>query len=836
MVTGIPYDIMHLVHISMSKFIMSWKPLIGAALALSAVLGTTHLSAQDSVVQEIQRLTGRSVTTEEVIDGLRRSGLSRAEVGQRLRQQGLDASLADQYFDVLEGQAEDAPAPAADFLAALELMGMISVEAGETALGASVADVVQAQDTTRAPAENAGLAVFGKEVFGSASTRFDPLRMGPVAPNYRLGPEDQIRLILTGDVELAYTPTVTREGFIVIPDVGQVFVNGLTLSDLENTLYDRLGRVYSGVRRGSGATTFFNVSLGNLRTNQVFLIGEMESPGAYQVSSVASTFNALYGAGGPTSIGSFREVLVRRGGDTVATVDLYDYLLTGDVSDDVRLEQGDVVFVPLAGPQVRVTGEVRRSAIYELRAGEGLRAAIRFAGGLAAEGDPERILIDRVIPSAERRGQVQRRILTVSLAALPADSSITLRDGDVIRVFGIRDMRRDRVTLQGPVLRPGDYELLPGMTVWDLIRQAGGLLPDAFRSVAHVSRLNESDSTRTLTQVSLQEDQSGASQDDLELVDQDLVRVFANTRLSIPMTVGVLGLVKDPGTFPLARGMTAEDLILLAGGFTGAADGLAVEVVRPLPGMVRTDTISVTLPLSLSGRIPWRLEETSGPTGADAATFILEDGDRLFVRPLPGFVEVESIRVSGEILRPGDYGFQRRREHVSDLIRRAGGLTVEAYVAGAQLVREGVPVALDLGRALQQPGGEYDLLVHPGDLLSVPPYVATVLVRGAVRVESRVPFLEGLSLGDYVARAGGTGDRADRWKAYVQYANGSLDVSSKFLFFKTDPRIQPGSTIVVPTKEEGDEGFQLDQFLTRTITILGSLATVWIAADRIGRN
>jgi len=813
---------------------MNWKPFLGAALLLSAVPGPANLSAQNAVQQEIQRRTGRQVSTEEIIDGLQRSGLSRSEVATRLQQQGLESSLADRYFDVLEGRAESAPEASESFIAALEQMGMVSSDAGEAALGASVSDVVEAQDATRTAAPDGGLAVFGKEVFDSPSSRFDPLRMGPVDPGYRLGATDEIRLILTGDVELAYTPTVTREGFIVIPDVGQVFVNGLTLSDLESVLYDRLGRVYSGVRRGATATTFFNVSLGRLRTNQVFLIGEVESPGARQISSVASTFNALHSAGGPTAIGSFREVLVRRGGETVETADLYDYLLTGDVSDDIRLEHGDVVFVPLSGPQVRVTGEVRRSAIYEMKDDEDLRDAIGFAGGLTAEGDPQRILIDRVIPSEDRVGQVQRRVLTVNLVSLPAESSVTLHDGDVIRVFGIRDMRRDRVTVQGPVLRPGDFELRAGMTLWDLIGQAGGLLPDAFRPVAHVSRLNEADSTRTLLQVSIEADASGTSVDDVGLVDQDLVTIFGNARLRIPETVGILGLVKDPGTYPLAQGMTAEDLILTAGGFSEGADGLQAEVVRPLAGSVRRDTIGQSFPLTLSGRLPWTLGDTSVAGSADAALFELQDGDQLFVRPLPGFVQVEAISITGEVLWPGTYGFRQRKERVVDLIRRSGGLTAQAYVPGTRLVRDGVPVALDLERALRRPGGDDDQLLRPGDDLTIPAYDGTVLVSGGVQVVARVQFQPGQSLGDYLDRAGGMVDRADRGKAYVQYANGRLNVSSKFLFFRNDPTIEPGSTIVVPLKAEDDEGFQLDQFLTRSMTILGSLATILIATNRLG--
>jgi polysaccharide export outer membrane protein len=814
---------------------MNWKLLFVSALLVSAAFWTQDLSAQDAVQQAIQaRAAGRQVSTEEIIAGLRESGLSRAQVAQRLRQQGLDPALADQYFDVLEGGAEEALEPSADFLAALERMGMVFEDPDAELLDMDLeADSLAALDSLDIAEDSDSIAVFGTEVFRSRTTRFDPLRMGPVDASYRLGPDDQIRLVLTGDVELAYTLGVTREGSIVIPDVGQVSVNGRTLSDLENVLYERLGRVYSGVRRGADATTFFDVSLGRLRTNQVFLVGEVESPGAYQISSVASAFNALHAAGGPTEIGSFRAVLVRRGGETVATVDLYDYLLSGDVSDDVRLEQGDVVFVPLAGPQVRMTGEVRREAIYELKQGEDIRDAIGFAGGLTAAGDGDRILIDRVIPPSERLGLTQRSVVDVRLTDLPEDSLVLMHDGDLVEVFAVRDMRRDRVTIQGQVFRPGDYTLFSGMTAWDLVSRAGGLLPDAFRPVVHISRLNEADSTRTLVQMAFGDEEAGAPAENRELVDQDILMVFGSAELRVPESVSVVGLVKNPDSYDLARGMTAEDLILLAGGFAEGANGLNVDVVRPIAGLVRNDTISVTYSLSLDGSVPWALDEASAPEGPAASEFLLMDGDRVFVRQMAGFVRFEAATIIGEVARPGAYGFRTRRDRVSDFVALAGGFTPEAYISGARLVRDSVLVGLDLERALASPLGDEDLILWPGDRLEIPQYDGTVLVTGEVRVVSRVPFGEGLSLGDYLERAGGVGAEGDRGKAYVEHASGRRDVSRKFLFFRSDPGVQPGSTIFIPRKIEGG-GFNADVFLSRALSVLGTLATVLIASKQLG--
>ena len=288
-------------------------------LALYALVGIPPhpAHAQTPAQQELLRLTGQQISEEEILNRLTQSGLSRAEVRSRLTSMGLSPSIADPYFDRIEGRATTALAQNADFLQALAEMGLFN----ELSLG-EIADTTDlARDSLARAVEavpDSVLTVFGRSVFSGATTQFQPVVVGPVDPDYPLGPGDQVQLFLTGDVELAYPPIeVTREGFIVIPDVGQVFVNGLTLGDLTHRLYARLGAVYSGVRRGADATTTFYVSLGRLRNNQVFLVGEVSLPGAYQVSSLATVFNALYSAGGPRERGSMRSVEVRRAGRLV---------------------------------------------------------------------------------------------------------------------------------------------------------------------------------------------------------------------------------------------------------------------------------------------------------------------------------------------------------------------------------------------------------------------------------------------------------------------------------------------------------------------------------------
>jgi polysaccharide biosynthesis/export protein len=398
--------------------------------------------------------------------------------------------------------------------------------------------------------------IFGRALFRRTTTQFQPILSGPVDADYRLGPGDELVLFLTGDVELGYVLDVNREGYVIIPDVGQLFVNGLTLGELRSRLYERLGRVYSGVRRGPEATTQFQVSLGRLRANQVYLIGEVEWPGSYQVSAVATVFNALYTAGGPTRQGSFRRIEVRRGGRVVREVDIYDYLLRGDSRGDIRLEQGDIVFVPMAGAQVQIEGAVRRPAIYELRPEEGLRDLLAQAGGLKADAVVRRIQIDRILPPERRRPGVDRVLVDVDIyeVARPEGERIALHDGDIVQVFGVSEERRHRVSITGKVRRPGTYEWIPGGTLWDLIDRADGLDERAYTARAHIFRLNEADGSRRLIQAPLLADESGRALRDVALADRDSVVVLSREELSNPQTVAIDGFVKNPGTYALAEG------------------------------------------------------------------------------------------------------------------------------------------------------------------------------------------------------------------------------------------------------------------------------------------
>lgn len=831
-------------------------PLVAPAQQLDTAQMRRYLEARDTagLRRMIERELGPGATHGQLVEMLRQSGITRLEAHARLQALGYDPALIDPYFTMMErGGIPPQGLASADLVSAMRAMG---VEVDESAPDTVVLGRVPAPDLPSVtgdeeereeegrdePAEAAELKVFGRALFESRHSQFQPPLTGPVGPDYRLGPGDHVVLVMTGDVELAYQLEVSREGLLFIPDVGQVPVNGLTLAELEDRLYSHLGRVYSGVRRGSDATTRFHVTLGRLRTSQVYVIGDVERPNSYRVSSISTLLDALYLAGGPSESGSFRRVEVRRGGERIQVLDLYDYLLRGDGSGSIRLEQGDIVFVQPVGARVRIEGAVRRPAIYELKEGETLSDLIHFAGGLDASASVRRIQIDRIVPFTERRPGVERVLVDVDVAGLLSGHGppVELHDGDVIRVFSVRGERRRRVTLEGEVRMPGVYEWTPGMTLWDVIERAQGLEETAYTPRAHVYRLDPEDGKRLLIRTPLLADSAGRALRDVVLEDRDSVVVYSRVRLRNPETVRIDGFVKEPGTYRLAEGMTLRDLILAAGGFVPGAYTLEAEVARRPEPLSRTSTTATILRIPLEGG-----QSKGHPSGDDGLPtwypeedeFTLRHGDQVFIRKAPGYEVPRTVTVTGEVMHPGTYVLATRQERLVTLLQRAGGLTPEAYAPGLQVYRGGRLLATDLPAALDAPEGRFDLVLQPGDSLHVPEYDPTVQVTGEVTFESRILFEPGKGLDYYISRAGGYTDLADEGRVTVTYQDGErATVERRFLFFKQRPALQPGSTIYVPRKPESErDGFDWGEFLSRTTAMASTLATLILAINQLNR-
>jgi polysaccharide biosynthesis/export protein len=778
------------------------------------------------------------------------SGLTPDQVRARLRAEGYPENLLDAYLGAGEGGADATTSGAVlsnqeDILSAVASLGIVDTVdalsircnapgAMDTTLTASdTVNVGRAQalamkarlrqacqnrsakssaDSVGRMAVDSGFVIFGLNTFRDGTSLFDPNLNGPIDANYRLGPGDRLALILTGDVNAAYTLDVTREGFIVVPQAGQIYVANLTLGELENILYTRLGRVYSGVRRGPGATTRFSISPVRLRSNQVFVLGEALSPGSYRISSAGTALSALYAARGPSDNGTLRNVQIKRGGKTVETLDVYDYLMNGDASHDVRLQNGDVVFVPVRTAHVRVVGHVIRPATYELKAGETLSDAIRFAGGFTATASTRRVQIERIQSPAERAlGGRDRVTLDISPVTLtrggPGD--VTMRDGDVVRVFPVAERVRNRIAVEGNVWQPGTVGLTAGMTVAQALRAAGGVKPDTYLGQILISRLNP-DSTRTQLHASLA-DTTGRVIGDFPLREDDLLRVFSVTEFRPTRYVAVTGAVRNSGQIPYRQGMTVRDLVLLAGGLEQSADLREAEIAR-LPQNRANGVTATTFRVPLDSSYLFERGPDGryfGPPGLPAPSgsmpeVQLQPYDNVLILRQPNWELQREVVIAGEVRFPGTYSLRTKTEKVSDIIQRAGGLTPEAYADGVTFFRAKDSVGrigIALPDVLRNPRSRDNIQLQNGDSIFIPRYNAVVNVKGAVNSPVAVTYVPGASLDYYVRAAGGITRQGDLRYAYVTQPNGKVEATGGKFIFRNNPKPRPGSTVFVPTKD-----------------------------------
>lgn len=796
---------------------------------------------------------------------MQQSGLTPQQIRQRLRARGYPESMLDQYLP--GGELPDSLAvPSDDVFAAIRSLGV------DTLLVDSLSAVARTRRVSRARADSAfldtlamalkndslarairyllrsrelqreqldsGFAIFGLSLFQDVGGRAKPFGANTVTggadPAYRFGPGDVLNLVITGDVEKTYPRlTVSRDGMILIPDVGLVQVAGQTRAQLDDILYRRLGAVYSGVRRGPGATTRFYVDVAQIGSNQVFVNGDVQRPNSYQVSRAATVMTALYEAGGPTETGSMRNVQVKRNGETVATFDVYDYAVRGDASRDIRLESGDVVFVPPRGPRVRVAGAVLRPATYEIKAGETLGDLFAMAGGLTPTADRRRVQIERVVPPAQRTSTGRDRIVV----EVPLDqlTSAPLHGDDIVRVYEIPKKVSSYVRVRGNVWSPGIVGLTPNMTLYDAIRRAGGLKPDTYLGDVLIARVR-SDSTREMLRTSFR-DTTGMPVANLNLEDGDEILVQSSTAARPERFVTVGGAVREPGRkIPYRDGLTLRDAILMAGGLQEGAQLTDVEITR-LPenraGGVTGSTFKVNLDstylfeIGPTGRftLPPGIKIPSGRTPEE----LLLPYDAIQVKWQPDWQLIQTVHVRGEVKSPGDYALNSKTERLSDIIKRAGGLTTSAYPGGIVFYRKAGSVGrigVDLPAVLRDPDNVDNLNLVDGDSIFIPKYSQVVTVRGAVQSQVGVAYVEGAGLGYYVRSAGGATSKGDAGRTYVTQPNGKVETRRRhLLFFTSTPKPQPGSTVVVPLKDPNDKR-EWAQIATAATSILGSLIAI----------
>ena len=850
---------------------------LGVATAQSLPGGVRPTPAQAQAL-----LQTRPDLVEQLRQRLVTSGMTADQIHARLRAEGYPENLLDAYLPGASGQASPPSSTALRALQELGIADSLEVLGGvpdtiSRALNSVRPDTGLLQrtqssfrpDTIRdrfardsvlrlIANRDSGFVIFGLDVFRATTSQFQANVNGPVDAGYRLGPGDRLVLILTGDVEESYTLDVTREGFVVIPQVGQIFVNNLTLGDLSALMRARLSRVYSGIGAG---TTRFSLNVARLRTNQIFVTGDVQRPGSYSVSSAGTALTALYAAGGPTINGSLRRVEIKRFGRTVDALDVYDYLLRGDASHDVRLQSGDIVFVPVHGPRARVVGEVTRPATYELKPTESLPQLLEAAGGFTALAARQRVLIERIVPAGDRVDESRARTtvdVTGPALANGLGPAVPVQNGDVVHVFPVTERVRNRIVVRGNVVTQGAQGLTPGMRVADALRAAGGIKSDTYLGEVLISRL-EADSTRSQLRARLR-DSTGAVLNDFLLREDDQIQVFSLTTFRPKRYVAVAGFVNIPGRFPYREGMTLRDLVLLGGGAKEGALLTEAEIAR-LPADRSKGQTAVTIRVPLDSTYLFERRQGrgyEGPPGqqasaAGAPDVVLEPYDNVLILRQENFEYQRIVTVGGEVRFPGTYALKNKRERLSDLLERAGGLTEEAQHDAILFVRPGPTdtrlksdagtaasaqdsllarratngrIGLDLEAVLANHDTRENIVLEDGDQVTIPRYNPVIRVQGAVNAPANVTFVPGRDIFYYIDAAGGGSRTADEKRSYVTQPSGKLEsVRTHHFFPDAIPHPQAGATVTVPERDPADR-IDFATIFTISTQVIASLVAV----------
>lgn len=651
--------------------------------------------------------------------------------------------------------------------------------------------------------------LFGFRLFNSENLSFQPNANYPVTERYMIGIGDEFRVDVYGASQQSYVMIVDKNGEVRIPNAGPVRVGGRTLAEARELIREKLTLIYRDLL-DDPPRTFVNIHLGNIQPITVSVVGEVFVPGTFNLPGTATAFNALFLSGGPNINGSFRDIRVIRNGEVVHRLDVYDYLINGNGSVDVGLNNGDVLMVPTYRSRARVGGAFIRNGIFEPGEGETLEQLIAFAGGFSEKAYRNRVELHR------NTGR-EREVKDVGPEEF---SSTLLQNGDSIFVGEILDRFANRVTVNGAVFRPGTYELREGMMLSDLLERADGLREDAFAERGLILRKNND---LSLSNVNFRVADVVSGRQDIPLKREDVVQIFAIDDLREERSVSVKGEVQRPGVLDYRAEMTLGDVIALSGGFTELASESYIEVTRRLsyeeagePGEKTAHLFQFSIPRSLS-------------LNSSDAAFELQAFDEVFVRRAPGGIKEGTVRISGEVNYAGDYALVKKNERLSDLILRSGGVTAEAHLDGAMLTRpirltakedrlrefarsqqegevtelmEFEVVGVDLARAINDPGGRDDIYLRDGDELVIPRRNQTIQVGGGVLNPLSMPYVEGRGVKYYVKNSGGFALRAKRNRTYVIYPNGSAGATSSFLFMRSYPKVTPGSEIVVPQKPD----------------------------------
>jgi protein involved in polysaccharide export with SLBB domain len=660
------------------------------------------------------------------------------------------------------------------------------------------------------------LQVFGAEIFDNLDLSFEPNLSIATPSQYIIGVNDQLVIDVYGVSDVTKKLKVTTEGDIRFPNLGPIKVAGLSVDDARAKIKKALTRIYPGIATGAVAV---QVSVGQIRSIQITLLGEVRRPGTYTISALATLMNALYASGGPNDIGSFRTIELLRGGKVVTSFDLYDFLLKGDLSKNRLLQDDDVIRVGTYTKRVALKGALKKPAIFDMKVGETAADLVQYAGGFADLAFKERVRVTRL-------GSSGREVLTVPFSGL---SAFQLQSGDTLMVDSLPSLYANRVWVSGAVYHSGAYGLAQTQDLKTLL-QLAGLREDAYQERGLLRRL-KTDLTPSMVSFSVQEVLKGSF--NLNLQREDSIHIFRTTDLRERYTVEIDGEVNQPGQYDYFENMRVQDLVLLANGYREGAARQKIEISRRLSA--GGDTISYAVIKDISLDNPQDL------------LFELKPFDMVSVRRLPVYKEQIKVSIEGEVLYPGTYTLSGKNERLSDIINRAGGLKSSAFAEGAVLIRntyvgmtssdaslvgskarlinqqsgrnivpvdggdstilktlsaQQKPVSIRLADALNQKGSAADVFLEEGDIIKIPKSIQTIQTFGMVNLPKQIVYREGLSFKEAVRASGGFAVNASRRHSYVVYANGEIRTTRNFLFFRSYPSLKTGSEIYIPSRSD----------------------------------
>lgn len=785
------------------------------SLFVFSLLFTSGIWAQslsdDQVVEFVKSATAAGKPQKQIITELARKGVTRAQL-ERIKKQREEQQANQQSMDGTEKNRM-----------------RYSEETNPNDLEEIAISLPDTIDTVK---ENE-IKIFGRNIFNNKNLTFAPSQNLATPANYKLGPGDEIIIDIWGANQNTIRQTISPDGYINVDNLGLVYLNGMTVSEADKYLRKELNKIYSGIT-GEKPTSEIKVTLGQIRTIQINVMGEVELPGTYALSSFSTVFHALYKAGGVNELGSLRNIALMRNGEKVASVDVYDFILKGKTLNDIRLQEGDVIIVPPYEMLVDVQGNVKRPMFYEMKNGETVKTLIEYAGNFTGDAYKRNVRITR------QNGR-EYQVYTVD----DIDYSVfKLMDGDVMNISAMLDRFENRLEVKGAVYRPGIYQYSGQLnTVKQLVEKAEGIMGDAFlgRSVLHRER---EDLTMEVIQVDLKNILNG-TKPDIALKRNDVLYIPSIHDLQDIGTISVFGEVARPGDFPFAENTTLEDIIIQAGGLKESASTVRVDVSRRIKNSKGTEVSN-----KIGQMFSFALKDgfvIDGETG-----FVLSPYDQVYVRRSPSYQPQANITVEGEILYNGTYALTYKNERLSELVKKAGGVTPYAYVKGSKLMRKAndeelkrmkdvvkliqremgnqadslkleldsiYSVGINLEEALANPGSDADIVLREGDKLIIPELTNTVKINGAVMMPNTVTYQKGESLDYYISQAGGFANGARKSKAFIIYMNGNvakISGSGRNL-------IEPGCEIVVPIKDKSTANKWNMQTILGIASSIGSL-------------